>query len=757
MWSSSLWDIISRAFPECGCYSQIITTTQIEDVALACCGYDPTFIFELTESDQFSRDLFFKTVFHYEYYCPQDLKEVSYEIIRQCGGLPLPTANIAGLLECEPVMLVDQWSHILHSLRPGSKTCTSNSHEHMKEESPKKLGNVSNKEFTTKLIDHWPENTSEIYEPVYTSLKTGGTPEGMKRILSLVYSSLPAHLKTCLLYLSMYPEDYTINKNDLVKQWIAEGFLIASKGQDIEEVACGFFDELVSRGLIQPVETDCTDQVLSCTVHNMVLNFIAHKSMEDNFVSIVDSFGTALGHADKVRRLSVQFGGAKNANVQAGARISQVHSLMFFGFVKCVPPIVEYKLLRVLILHIWAHENKTSFDLARICELYLLRYLKIACNISVKLPAQMRGLKFLETFEVDAAVDSVPSDIVYLQRLLHLWLPSGIALPHGMYHRTSLRKLGYFDLSCNYEDNVIYLDSLTNLHNLQLTCCTVPSNRLIGNSECIGLALEKLPSCLRSLTMAPASLHATNSDAGIYGNCNAFGSLSDPPTLIERLELSWRICTFSSLPKWILELRNLGILNIAVREISWFDIVVLKRLPTLAALSLHVLVAPSRLVVINKDGFPFLTYFKFRCSFFCLSFHKGATPKLQRLKLVFDHSKDRGFNCEHTGLDNLSMLQKISAKVSPARVDGLDKKSAESYVEAAIMKSVRNSILVTIRCVNWISYDEKYQSQEQQYGTFSMHDTGPNEDLVRSPHASKFFRPTESRYACIFFPSRQIK
>jgi hypothetical protein len=75
--------------------------------------------------------------------------------------------------------------------------------------------------------------------------------EALKQVLKLCYNSLPDCLKTCLLYLSIYPENYLFLKDDLVRQWIAEDFVRATEGKDIiVQVACSYFDEFQSLGLI---------------------------------------------------------------------------------------------------------------------------------------------------------------------------------------------------------------------------------------------------------------------------------------------------------------------------------------------------------------------------------------------------------------------------------------------------------------------------------------------------------------------------
>uniref|UniRef100_A0ACD5ZFW1 Uncharacterized protein n=1 Tax=Avena sativa TaxID=4498 RepID=A0ACD5ZFW1_AVESA len=366
LWSAEVWDTVSRAFPHGDCCSRIITTTQTKGVALACCGHQSKQVFTMVplSFDQ-SRSLFFRTVFGSESGCPTDLLELSDGIIRKCGGLPLATIHIVSMLPS--TLNMQEWTDIRGSL-PST--------------------------WSTRPHSEW-----------------------IKEVVTLMYSTLRPHLKTCLLYFGMYPVGYIVRKDDLVKQWVVEGFLDGIEEQGTEEVAGNYFDELVRRGMIQPVNTNKNGKVLSCTLHRMIHDVIVKKSMEENFVITMDYFQSAIPLPDKVRRLSIQFGVATSAHIPDGILVSKVRSLAFFGLFQCLPSIHEYSVLRVLILHISSDQDKGSIDLAGIGELLRLRYLKIACNIIVKLPEEMQGQQYLETLEVEATLSAIPWDIGELSRL----------------------------------------------------------------------------------------------------------------------------------------------------------------------------------------------------------------------------------------------------------------------------------------------------------------------------------------------------
>ncbi|OEL30022.1 hypothetical protein BAE44_0008959 [Dichanthelium oligosanthes] len=208
--------------------------------------------------DNDSRRLFFGRIFGFQEPCPDIFNEVSADILKKCGGLPLAIISIASLLTDQPKT---KWEYVRNSL----------------------------------------------------GFMFGGNSslKAMERILDLSYRNLPHHLKTRLLYLAMYPEDYIIQKNDLLMQWIAEGFVISKvRGLDAEDVAANYFNELINTSMIQPVDTDYNDEVLSCRVHDLLLDLIRLKSADENFIDMIDEPQATTGLHKKTRRVSLHYDGA---------------------------------------------------------------------------------------------------------------------------------------------------------------------------------------------------------------------------------------------------------------------------------------------------------------------------------------------------------------------------------------------------------------------------------------------------------------
>ncbi|KAL6907793.1 hypothetical protein ACP4OV_001963 [Aristida adscensionis] len=596
LYDPSVWDIISHAFPEGNQQSRIITTTEIEDVALSCCSYYSENVFEMKPLHRdLSRKLFFNRFYSTECGFPQESIEASNRIVEICGGLPLATISIASLLGRCPVILMEQLEY--------------------------------------------------IYDSVSSVLRTSSTSEGMRLVLNFSYNNLTHYLKTCLLYLYMYPEGTAVFKDDLVKQWVAECFIDAIEGRDMEKVAESYFDELVERGFLQPACIKYDNQVISCTVHHIVHDLIAYKSGEENFIKVVEYDQKNVELSERIHRLSLQFGEVNNAKTPGNIRISQVRSLSFSGLSRCVPCIAEFHLLRVLNLRLSGDHGEDKVDLSGISELLHLRHFKVTGNVCIELPKHMQGLKYLETLDVDTTVTGVPWDIIHLPCLLHLHLPFDT---NPMVWVLSMRPASLQNLGM-----------LTNLQNLRLTCSTPPTEHLL---EALGALLSghgslKALAVVRGPCYKNDALHGSSKVTVSWDNFTA-------PLLLQRFECFPQGCTFSRVPKWMKELDNLSTLRIAVRELVTAGVDILRGLPVLTCLSLYVEEAPAERIVFYKDGFSALRYFKLRCSTTpWLKFEADAVPNLQKLKLGFSCHRADQYSCPPISIEHLLGLKEISMKI----------------------------------------------------------------------------------------------
>ncbi|RCV21282.1 hypothetical protein SETIT_4G126900v2 [Setaria italica] len=182
----------------------------------------------------------------------KNTKGIVEKILNKCGGLPLAILTIGGL-----------------------------------------LANKDTKEWKS------------IYRQLPWDLATNPSLDSLRRVVSLSYSHLPSHLKPCFLHLSIFPEDFEIEKKHLVNRWVAEGFVADdSTTRTLEEVSENYFYELISRCMIQPSKLDNLGNVKTCRIHDIVHDIAVSISRQENYAAIPGGDTSTMSRRISIRHLS---------------------------------------------------------------------------------------------------------------------------------------------------------------------------------------------------------------------------------------------------------------------------------------------------------------------------------------------------------------------------------------------------------------------------------------------------------------------
>ncbi|XP_010027154.2 putative disease resistance RPP13-like protein 3 [Eucalyptus grandis] len=249
VWDEEALEGLTNAMPNSNFCSRLLITTRIAHVATVS---NESKVYELKPlSLEESCSLFYKKAF-YENSCPSHLEQLSQQILKKCEGLPLAIVAIGGLLLAKNDQ---EWEMISRCLA--------------------------------------------------AELESNGRMQNLRRNLSLSYNDLHYNLKSCFMYLGVFPEDCVIECARLIRLWIAEGFVKEREGMTLEEVAQRYLKELVNRSLVQIAETTLDGRIKSCRVHDLMRESILSKLRDINFVSFASKQKVELH--ERVRRLSVQY------------------------------------------------------------------------------------------------------------------------------------------------------------------------------------------------------------------------------------------------------------------------------------------------------------------------------------------------------------------------------------------------------------------------------------------------------------------
>ncbi|XP_073034303.1 putative late blight resistance protein homolog R1B-14 [Primulina eburnea] len=388
MWHVEVWYRVRRAFPEDDNGSRIIITTRLSEVASAIDSFSPLHRMEFLNEDE-SWDLLRERVYGQEH-CPQQLEEVGKLIARNCKGLPLTIVVIAGLLK------------------------------------------------VNKTKDYWDSVAKNINEAIATN------DDKFFSILSLSYDNLPHHLKACFLYMGIFPEDYRIPTNKLIKLWVAEGFLKPSRSKNLEEVAEEYLVDLVNRNLVLVTKKRSDGGIRFCSIHDVLRELSIKRGQDEKFIQhhkVQYTSKSDLLQVPNIQRrwiIHTSYGSycfLFNLKISpTSTLVSPIRSLLYFHGrdIGILPSTPLFCLLRVLDGVKIGVEGLPD----EIFDLVNLRYLALVFYYSLSscLPARVTRLKNLETLIINdtnnfRSLYSISSEIWKMPQLKHLILRAGYISP----------------------------------------------------------------------------------------------------------------------------------------------------------------------------------------------------------------------------------------------------------------------------------------------------------------------------------------
>ncbi|TVU03566.1 hypothetical protein EJB05_50882, partial [Eragrostis curvula] len=603
IWDVSLWEKIQYSLVENNLGCKIIITTRNREVAEKI----GSSIYNMKPlSDEISGILFYGRIFGSREMCPEEFSVVSTKILKKCGGVPLAICTISSLLANKKENIAD-WDELCGSIGSG--------------------------------------------------LAKDPSMEGMRKIMSLSYYDLPSHLKTCLLYLSIFPEDFDIRVDRLILRWMAEDFIKQVKtGDSLYEIGYSYFIELVNRSMIQFSEHIFGKFYNTWRVHDVVLDLICSLAKEENFVTLSHDIKQNTSQQSKVRRLSLQ-----KTSGATSCEMSHVRSFTIFNpAFDSMPMLSSFRALRVLDME--GCYNLQDHNLSYVGSLVQLRYLGLRGTwYDGELPKDLGKLQFLQALDLRATqVKELPASIMRLKRLMVVQLEENTRLPNGIFRDlTALEELsgGKFIESTNFVEE---LGGLTNLRVLEmnLEAADQSSMETLVPSLC---CMQKL----RELSVYAGSVINKEDRAPLQCLCELFarGLLHQLPTWLSA----------PCMPQLIR-------LDIDVQVLRQQDVDALGRLPSLEILYLHdYKVATGETLTVNSSMFPRLTMWASILTSIVPVFRRGSAPRLRDIRFYFNVQEmmDAWNGSFDFGLENLGCLERFTAHVD-------DEEATEQEWEAAV-------------------------------------------------------------------------
>nr|UBY07050.1 NBS-LRR disease resistance protein [Dasypyrum villosum] len=424
VWTLKAFNDLSRIFIRNDKGSRLLITTREGHVA-ALASRGRILTLDALPEDK-AWDLFCKKAFPRDtnYECPAQLKPLCDEISSKCKGLPLVIVLVGGLFLVHE-KTVEEWRRINNQL-----------------------------------------NWELINNPGF---------DHIRNVFHLRFICLPTHLKSCVLYCSLFPEDYIFKRKQLVRLWIAEGFVEERGECTLEEVAEGYLKELTAN-MLQLVQRNTFGRMKRFRMHDIIRDLAVDLCKKNCFGVIYDD-KCGLSVETNVRRLVLHK--PKKDNHQPSG-MHQLHT--FITLDKIMPsfsllPLLCKESRYMTVLELGGLPIEKIPDAIR--DLFNLRHLGLRDSKLKILPKSVEKLSNLLTLDLSGSdIHELPSGIVKLKNLRHLFAErvidpvwrelkccSGMWIPNGLGNLTNLQTLQALEA---HDESLRHLGELRQMRSLRL-------------------------------------------------------------------------------------------------------------------------------------------------------------------------------------------------------------------------------------------------------------------------------------------------
>ncbi|CAL9087032.1 unnamed protein product, partial [Musa acuminata var. zebrina] len=282
-------------------------------------------------------------------------------------------------------------------------------------------------------------------------------------VLQISYQYLPAHLKRCFAFCSLFPKDYLFNEDRLIQIWMAEGFIEPPGNMRMEDLGRNYFQELVSRSFFQKSQNPHWSYYeMHDLIHDLARLISAGESSRlrnDNSREFCST----------LRHLSVFAKDVESERLMEFPYPYKLRTLMLSSERRVKSYLLPLQLLeRLKNIRVLTLQNCSMKKLPEtIDDLIHLRYLEISENTSIqRLPESLCDLHNLQTLILQGCqLQSFPQGMSKLIKLRKIHAEDEIISKINEVGKlTSLQELTAFSVLKDQGHQIAQLSGLTQLH-----------------------------------------------------------------------------------------------------------------------------------------------------------------------------------------------------------------------------------------------------------------------------------------------------